>query len=105
MQCLLYTYNYHSRPSRSIILPSVLELSAPSVCVCVVQVISCRAAVAWEPKKPLTIETVEVEPPKKGEVRVQVSHTSSPKYVHTYYCLRVCVWCVCGYAGISGVCI
>lgn len=40
----------------------------------VLQVISCRAAVAWEPKKPLTIETIEVAPPKAGEVRVQVSH-------------------------------
>lgn len=39
------------------------------------KVITCKAAVAWEPKKPLTIETVEVAPPKKGEVRVQVLAT------------------------------
>jgi len=37
--------------------------------------ISCRAAVAWEPKKPLTMETVEVAPPKKGEVRVKIQAT------------------------------
>lgn len=37
------------------------------------QVISCRAAVAWAPKDPLSLETVDVAPPKAGEVRVKVS--------------------------------
>jgi len=37
--------------------------------------IHCRAAVAWEAAKPLTIETVEVAPPKKGEVRVKIVAT------------------------------
>lgn len=37
------------------------------------QPIICKAAVAWEPKKPVTIETVEVAPPKAGEVRIKVS--------------------------------
>eukprot|EP00730_Choanoeca_flexa_P005382 TRINITY_DN11932_c0_g4_i3.p1 TRINITY_DN11932_c0_g4~~TRINITY_DN11932_c0_g4_i3.p1 ORF type:complete len:298 (+),score=55.32 TRINITY_DN11932_c0_g4_i3:232-1125(+) len=36
------------------------------------QVIKCKAAVAWEPNKPLSIETVEVAPPKAGEVRLKV---------------------------------
>uniref|UniRef100_A0A1Q3F8B5 S-(hydroxymethyl)glutathione dehydrogenase n=1 Tax=Culex tarsalis TaxID=7177 RepID=A0A1Q3F8B5_CULTA len=36
------------------------------------KVISCKAAVAWEPKKPLAIETIEVAPPKAGEVRLKV---------------------------------
>jgi S-(hydroxymethyl)glutathione dehydrogenase/alcohol dehydrogenase len=36
------------------------------------QVIHCRAAVAWEPKAPLVIETIEVDPPKAGEVRIKV---------------------------------
>lgn len=36
--------------------------------------IKCRAAVAWEPNK-LTIETVEVAPPKKGEVRIKLLAT------------------------------
>ncbi|KAL1397311.1 hypothetical protein pipiens_009859 [Culex pipiens pipiens] len=36
------------------------------------KVISCRAAVAWEPKKPLSIETIEVAPPNPGEVRIKV---------------------------------
>lgn len=37
------------------------------------KVISCKAAVAWEPKKPLAIETIEVAPPKAGEVRMKVT--------------------------------
>jgi len=37
--------------------------------------ISCRAAVAWKPKEPLTIETVEVAPPQAGEVRVKIIST------------------------------
>ncbi|EAT41952.1 AAEL006458-PA [Aedes aegypti] len=37
------------------------------------EVISCKAAVAWEAKKPLSIETVEVAPPKAGEVRVKIT--------------------------------
>lgn len=39
------------------------------------QVIKCRAAVAFEPKKPLSIEEVEVDPPKAGEVRIKVLFT------------------------------
>ena len=34
--------------------------------------IECTAAVAWEPKKPLSVETITVDPPKAGEVRVKV---------------------------------
>ncbi|KAI4819154.1 hypothetical protein KUCAC02_004425 [Chaenocephalus aceratus] len=34
-------------------------------------VIRCKAAVAWEPGKPLTIEDVEVAPPKVHEVRIK----------------------------------
>lgn len=30
---------------------------------------------AWEAKKPLVIETVEVAPPKKGEVRIHLVAT------------------------------
>lgn len=39
------------------------------------QVIKCKAAVAWEPKKPLSIELVEVAPPKAGEVRIKILAT------------------------------
>jgi len=39
------------------------------------KVIKCRAAVCWEPKKPLSIETVEVAPPKANEVRVKIVAT------------------------------
>lgn len=38
----------------------------------VMSVIKCRAAVAWEPKKPLSIEEIEVQPPQRGEVRVKI---------------------------------
>ena len=33
------------------------------------QVIPCKAAVAWEAKKPLDVTDVQIAPPKKGEVR------------------------------------
>jgi len=37
--------------------------------------ITCRAAVAWGPKEPLSIETIEVAPPRKGEVRIKILAT------------------------------
>ncbi|KAM4834280.1 all-trans-retinol dehydrogenase [NAD(+)] ADH4-like [Thomomys bottae] len=40
------------------------------------KVIKCKAAVAWEAGKPLSIEEVEVSPPKAHEVRIQVIATS-----------------------------
>ncbi|KAI9222922.1 chaperonin 10-like protein [Blastocladiella britannica] len=36
------------------------------------QTIKCKAAVAWEAAKPLTVEEIEVAPPMKGEVRIKV---------------------------------
>lgn len=39
---------------------------------CGLQVIKCRAAVAWEAGKPPSIEDVEVAPPKVHEVRIKV---------------------------------
>jgi len=36
------------------------------------KVINCKAAVAWEPKKPLDITEIQVAPPKAGEVRVKI---------------------------------
>lgn len=39
------------------------------------KVIKCRAAVAWEEKKPLSVETIEVAPPKAGEVRIKILAT------------------------------
>lgn len=39
------------------------------------QVIKCRAAVAWAAKEPLKIETVDVAPPKAGEVRIKIVST------------------------------
>ncbi|KNC97154.1 alcohol dehydrogenase class-3 [Spizellomyces punctatus DAOM BR117] len=39
------------------------------------KVIKCQAAVAWEAGKPLSIEEIEVAPPKKGEVRIKILAT------------------------------
>ncbi|XP_015989079.1 alcohol dehydrogenase class-3 [Rousettus aegyptiacus] len=36
------------------------------------QVIKCKAAIAWEAGKPLSIEEVEVAPPKAHEVRIKI---------------------------------
>ncbi|XP_043468227.1 alcohol dehydrogenase class-3-like [Leptopilina heterotoma] len=36
------------------------------------KVIKCRAAVAWKEKEPLSIEEIEVAPPKAHEVRIKV---------------------------------
>ncbi|XKL68683.1 hypothetical protein PGB90_006452 [Kerria lacca] len=40
------------------------------------QVIKCRAAVAWKPKTTLSIEEIEVAPPKAGEVRIKIIATA-----------------------------
>ncbi|KAF8418968.1 putative glutathione-dependent formaldehyde dehydrogenase [Tirmania nivea] len=39
------------------------------------KIITCKAAVAWEAGKPLSIETIEVAPPKAHEVRIEIYHT------------------------------
>ncbi|XP_046969077.1 alcohol dehydrogenase class-3 [Vanessa cardui] len=39
------------------------------------KVIKCKAAVAWEAGKPLSIEEIEVDPPKAGEVRIKILAT------------------------------
>jgi S-(hydroxymethyl)glutathione dehydrogenase/alcohol dehydrogenase len=38
-------------------------------------VIKCKAAIAWKAGEPLSIEEVEVMPPKAGEVRVRITAT------------------------------
>lgn len=38
--------------------------------------IVCKAAVAWEAKKPLDVIDVEVAPPQKGEVRIKIVATA-----------------------------
>lgn len=39
------------------------------------QVIKCKAAVAWEHGKPLSIEKVKVAPPKAHKVRIKITTT------------------------------
>lgn len=38
-------------------------------------VITCKAAIAWEAGKPLSVEEVQVAPPKAGEVRIKIVAT------------------------------
>ncbi len=45
-------------------MPDVIETTG--------KVIECKAMVARGPKQPLTLETITVDPPKAGEVRVKV---------------------------------
>ncbi|EFJ45245.1 hypothetical protein VOLCADRAFT_82410 [Volvox carteri f. nagariensis] len=40
------------------------------------QAIECKAAIAWEAKKPLEVRTVTVAPPGPGEVRVKIVATA-----------------------------
>ncbi|XP_047466964.1 alcohol dehydrogenase 1-like [Mugil cephalus] len=40
------------------------------------KVIKCKAAVAWEPDKPVVIEEIEVAPPQADEVRIKIVATS-----------------------------
>jgi S-(hydroxymethyl)glutathione dehydrogenase/alcohol dehydrogenase len=48
-----------------------------------------RAAVAWEPNKPLSIEEVDLEAPRRGEVLVKLKATG---ICHTdaYTSYRLC---------------
>ncbi|XP_044131869.1 alcohol dehydrogenase 1-like isoform X2 [Bufo gargarizans] len=39
------------------------------------KVIKCKAAVCWAPKQPLSIEEIEVAPPKAHEVRIKIVAT------------------------------
>lgn len=39
------------------------------------QTITCKAAVAWEAGKELSIEDIEVLPPRAHEVRVEIYYT------------------------------
>ncbi|XP_022919940.1 alcohol dehydrogenase class-3 [Onthophagus taurus] len=40
------------------------------------QVIKCKAAVAWAAKEPLSLEEIEVAPPKANEVRIKILYTA-----------------------------
>ncbi|KAJ8555938.1 hypothetical protein K7X08_013434 [Anisodus acutangulus] len=40
------------------------------------KVITCRAAVAYDPGQPLVVEQVQVDPPQKMEVRIKILFTS-----------------------------
>ncbi len=46
-----------------------------------IEVIKCRAAVAWAAKEPLKIENIEVQPPNNGEVRIKVGFDTARSQV------------------------
>uniref|UniRef100_H9GL12 S-(hydroxymethyl)glutathione dehydrogenase n=1 Tax=Anolis carolinensis TaxID=28377 RepID=H9GL12_ANOCA len=48
------------------------------------RVIKCKAAVAWESGKPLSIEEVEVAPPKAHEVRIRINGTAGVPILMPY---------------------
>ncbi|XP_066504736.1 alcohol dehydrogenase class-3-like [Hoplias malabaricus] len=52
------------------------------------KVIRCKAAVAWEPGKPLCIEEVEVAPPRAHEVRIKIvaSGVCHTDWAYLYEC-------------------
>ena len=39
------------------------------------ETITCKAAVCWKPNDPLTIEDIQVEAPRAGEVRIKIVAT------------------------------
>jgi len=45
------------------------EIFGKSMAATCSSVLTCRAAVAWEAGKPLCLEEIQVDPPKKGEAR------------------------------------
>lgn len=40
-----------------------------------IKTITCKAAVAWEAGKDLTLEDIEVAPPQAHEVRIEIHYT------------------------------
>ncbi|KAG7256704.1 hypothetical protein CRUP_026633 [Coryphaenoides rupestris] len=63
---------------QGLVLNIICGSASRSVCgsmATVGEVIKCRAAVAWEAGKPLSIEEVEVAPPRRNEVRIKVVAT------------------------------
>jgi S-(hydroxymethyl)glutathione dehydrogenase/alcohol dehydrogenase len=60
---------------RYVMLSSGVTIKLKLTVYCVEQPIECLAAIAWEAKKPLSIETITVAPPQKGEVRIKVLAT------------------------------
>lgn len=59
-------------------------------CIFLSQVIKCKAAVAWGPGKPLSIEDVEVAPPKAHEVRIKVTIILSTMLLLSRICGNNC---------------
>lgn len=52
-----------------------------------IQTITCKAAVAWEAGKDLSLETIEVAPPKAHEVRIEIYYTGVCHTGQFYLCI------------------
>lgn len=44
-------------------------------------VIKCKAAIVWKPGDKLSIEEIELQPPKPGEVRIKIVATGIVSWV------------------------
>jgi len=64
-----------SQASNSLAHITFCAKSRINIFILIMSIITCKAAVAWAPEKPLTVETVKVHPPRKGEVRVKIVAT------------------------------
>lgn len=62
--------------SFTVAIDRVEQMSLPSIQVKQANVITCKAAVAWGPGKPLVIEEVNVSPPQASEIRIKIVCTS-----------------------------
>ncbi len=73
---------YHERVMLCEIFGHNPPNSRPASAACLlVQPIQCKAAIAWEAKKPLEVKTVTVDPPGPGEVRIKASRN-----IHSLCC-------------------
>ncbi|KAI8893490.1 S-glutathione dehydrogenase [Globomyces pollinis-pini] len=66
------------------------------------KVITCKAAIAWEPKKPLSVEQIQVAPPKAGEVRIKILFTGvchTDAYTHSGADSEGLFPCILGHEG------
>jgi S-(hydroxymethyl)glutathione dehydrogenase/alcohol dehydrogenase len=48
----------------------------------------CKAAVAWEAGKPLSIKTMEIQPHRKGKVKIKLVVTGAIKEVILWRALQ-----------------
>lgn len=65
------------------------------------QVITCKAAIAWEAGKPLSVEDIQVAPPKAHEVRIKVSLESLLSHYNFFHIINTAI-CHTDHYSLSG---